>query len=569
MNPDDIIQLLGLTPRGSTYVPSEHVSFGVPQPGPDRVLAAIRSAQVQQRAQEDAKLREGRMAMAFRDVARARGYGYGDEEINDYLQEDYGLSLADVDAASRPALTAKKRKELQAWVAKKRKAGVSDADLDAAIVQKYPQTTLADVMGEGTSDARGLPAFAPADAVRGAGQGLSTQKLTELRQWVKAQREAGVSDSAISAAIEGKYGHTLADVMDPTSGDYARAGVSGLTLGFNDELGGALTGIIPGGAGYTETRDRIRANEAAARYAAPKRMLATEIAGGAIPGLLTLGASTPATGLTVGGRMLQAAKVGGGIGAASGLGHSEAGDVPGMAKDVAIGGAGGAAVGAGLSSLASLIRGVSAMRPQNAVMREAGSVLPEDAFLSVHGQEALVPGSSVLADRAPEMLQFAKLVGADPKAAQAATREIGGVVNRLEGWLSTATKAGRTLDDPDVAFISERLDAARALQETVKRSASQHAAARAGGLTAGSLDASVLRRPSILDVVAKLLAPSPAKRARVVQQMLVSPQGTQRALQMMSPEPAFPVLGRGLLFGGSEALGAPVGSFGYGLLGGS
>lgn len=532
---------------------------------PDDLLAIIRATQARVadgnpllNVRRPSSLSPAKLAKIRNGIEAARGDKYTDAEIDEYLAKEYGVRLAEVDAPAFPQITASKRKELQTWVAENRRKGVPDEQINQAIGAKYG-ASLTDVMSPQSPSAprgaRGLPAFAPADALRGAGSELSTEKLTLARNEVKIARSKGYPDSDIDEYLREEYGKTLSHVMAPTSGDYARAGISGVTFGHNDELAGLLTKIAPGGAGYAETRDRVRANDAAARYAAPKRMLAAEVAGGMLPSLLTFGATAPVP-ATAAGRALAAGKVGAGVGAVSGLGHSEATDVSGMAKDVTVGGVGGAAVGVGLSGLASLIRGVDALRPTNIVAREAGAVLPDDAFLSVAGQEALAPGTSVLADRSDEMLLFAKALGQDPKAASTAARQAAHNVRAIEKVRDMLVDAGRGVDDPDVAFLTERLTAARGLEQTIKQSAAQHAAARAAGLQSVSLDALTLRRPGLMDVLGKILAPNRARRARLVQQLLVSPQNTQRAMAMMAPsEPAFPLLGRGLLYGGSEALG--------------
>lgn len=480
------------------------------------------------------------------------------------------------------------------------------------------------------------------DVNRGAGQELSTKKLTDLRAWVKEQRAAGVSDQEIDSAIQGRYRKSLEHVLKPTTGDYQRSALSGATFGLNDEIAGLLTKAIPGGAGYKETRDIVRANQAGARYVAPKRMLATEIAGGIIPGLMTAGAAgVGARGLGAGERALAAAETGGGLGALGGFGHSEATTPGGLADDVGSGFAVGTGLGLAGSSLASLIRGIHGkFSPTQAVMREAKAVLPENAPQAIARQEQLAPGTAILGDQSPEMTVFARAVGADREAAKRAVsdrakaiseldkarRSVGARYQKIDQVLpvddelkalvgsrltlgteigfkelhTARSEIGRKLRDAQRAYkltgekgdviaeltpIKQGLDAwltaripevakidndygavmgmlqnARRAEKVAKQSLASHAASRAAGMTATSPGGSLTKTPGVTDALAKLISPNKAKRARIIQKYLMSPEGRDAALRLMAPpESMFPSLNRGLLFGASSSIPGLIG----------
>lgn len=253
------------------------------------------------------------------------------------------------------------------------------------------------------------------DAVAGAGQELSTEKLTELRAWVQEQREAGISDSDLDMAIRETYRQSLPDIMDPTTGDYQRAALSGASFGFNDELAGAVGAAT--GQGYKNTRDIVRRNAEGARYAAPKRMLATEVLGGAATAIPAMGASVAAT---QGGKIAKAlatAETGFGAGLASGVGHSESETVPEIIDDAGSSGILGAALGAGGSLLGAAWKGARNLTPTRSVLREVEPILPKDAAQRVARQEAQVPGTAALADQSDEMARFVRFLGQDRDAA--------------------------------------------------------------------------------------------------------------------------------------------------------
>jgi hypothetical protein len=127
-----------------------------------------------------------------------------------------------------------------------------------------------------------------------------------------------------------------------------RGAEQGATMGFGDELNGALSAIAQKAGEhsdenltdlYTKNRDESRAAMKAAENAHPFVYGAGNVAGGLGTALATAGGSLAEEGA------LGAIKAGGAIGAVSGLGNSEKTTLPGMASDALAGGAAGAVTG--------------------------------------------------------------------------------------------------------------------------------------------------------------------------------------------------------------------------------
>lgn len=247
---------------------------------------------------------------------------------------------------------------------------------------------------------------------------VTPELLAKARAKVKEARAAGFSDPEIDEYLKGEIGQGLSQVMDPTARDYLRAGASGATLGFNDEIAGLMAAIVPGGKDYKTMRDEVRGNQSGAEYVAPKRMMAAELVGGLLPAIATAGAGSAGAAAGAGSKALQAVKISGLLGGASGLGHSDADNIAGMAKDTAIGAGVGAAAGGALSlgtSAGGRAIGAIADRlnPSRAVTRAVATQIPDNAAATIARQETLAPGTAVLADLSPEMTAMTRVVGAD------------------------------------------------------------------------------------------------------------------------------------------------------------
>ena len=131
----------------------------------------------------------------------------------------------------------------------------------------------------------------------------------------------------------------------------ATGAVHGATLGFADELAGAVRAGLRGEPGaYAQERDRMRRVTRETSAQAPEQYMAGEVVGGLAPMVVPGGGAV--SGATRGARLLRAGAIAGGYGTAEGLGRSEADSVGGQALDALQGGATGAALGSGGAALA-------------------------------------------------------------------------------------------------------------------------------------------------------------------------------------------------------------------------
>jgi hypothetical protein len=178
----------------------------------------------------------------------------------------------------------------------------------------------------------------------------------------------------------------------------------GATLGFGDEVGGAIQALgrrfLPeslGGGGerdrgrslaelYREERDGFRRDNLSAEASRPGAYFAGNVLGG-----LGTAAALPGAGVKTG---LQALKAGAGLGAAGSLGASGAdlsrGEVGGALLDTTLGTGLGAVTGGG---------GFAAMKVAPTVLRKARQKLEEVAVRQ--GRRVLTSGADSLSSRAP------------------------------------------------------------------------------------------------------------------------------------------------------------------------
>jgi len=250
---------------------------------------------------------------------------------------------------------------------------------------------------------------------------MDPELLARAREMVMKMRGDGVPDEAIDAYLKQEINTGLKDVEDPNLRDYARAAGMGATLGFEDELGGALSAVKAGanyahaGGAYRKTRDAIRENYAASKKVAPKRMLAAELGGGLAS---TLVGGTEAAGALkgagLGARALAGAGAGALYGGASGVGYSDdhpvSAGLTGAATGAALGGA-LPVVGSVLGKLGSKV--ANRFNPEGAVAKAAGHLLPGNAQATMAAREALAPGTTVPAALSPDIPQSIRHIGAD------------------------------------------------------------------------------------------------------------------------------------------------------------
>lgn len=184
----------------------------------------------------------------------------------------------------------------------------------------------------------------------------------------------------------------------------ARGAAQGATLGFGDEIQGAIQAagqkVLPealGGGGatkkgfldlYREARDSARKDDSEAQSANPKTFVGGNLAGGLATLPLAPGGGMAVKGGTMGARLLAAAKAGGELGAASGFGASGAdltqGDVVGAAKDAVVGGGAGAAAAVGLPLVGKAV-GKVAGGLGRAMLNGLVEVGPEAKMLQAQG----------------------------------------------------------------------------------------------------------------------------------------------------------------------------------------
>jgi len=248
------------------------------------------------------------------------------------------------------------------------------------------------------------------------------------------------------------------------------------------------------------------------------------------------------------------------------------------------------------------------------VAQDARYVLPSNAAETVARQEAMAPGTAVLADRSPETIGLARGVGSDlatasaardaadarVQALDAARQRIGQQYQVLEGQklpvddnlrkivggnlmlpdqgdvsfgdlqslrsdlsrkLRAAQKAynargeqgnviadlaprkaaldqwlqgqvpGLSQVDNDYAFAMNRLMAAKDLRKAIGKSLTGNAAVDAAGFSAGSPAAQIPTRAHLVSMIMdKVVGPNPAARAKLISQLLLSPEGASRVL---------------------------------------
>lgn len=141
---------------------------------------------------------------------------------------------------------------------------------------------------------------------------------------------------------------------------FLRGAKQGVTLGFGDELTGAIESLFTDKS-YKQARDEARANDKAAQAANPKTFMAGDLAGGVatsfVPGLgIAKGAST----LAMAGKAAL-------MGAASGLGNSDKEDIGGQLQDAAVS---GALSGATAGVIGKVVRGA----PERVEKRLLGNI---------------------------------------------------------------------------------------------------------------------------------------------------------------------------------------------------
>lgn len=167
----------------------------------------------------------------------------------------------------------------------------------------------------------------------------------QLKAFAQEADKRGDREAAM-AAMKKMQSMKQGTVADPIA--------QGLTLGFSDEIVGAL-GAIPGAIqtgdfswggikdAYTGIRDQARANARGFRESNPVTSTVAEIGGGLLTGGAGAGRAAAAKGASL---VARSAATGAGLGAVSGAGYSESDNASGVLSDAAKGGVLGGMTGA-------------------------------------------------------------------------------------------------------------------------------------------------------------------------------------------------------------------------------
>jgi hypothetical protein len=236
--------------------------------------------------------------------------------------------------------------------------------------------------------------------------------ISELGQRVKAKYPGSyddMDDASVGRAVQAKFPGQYDDFTDgpqmiashipgaalpqqpaPGRGESGiRGALQGASFGFGDEAAAAIDAALPRflhnevsreavGSGetygdrYRSARDYYRDRNAAAEEANPGTYLATLVTGAMAPTVLGGAPLTGARGLTVAA----------GQGALSGAGYSQADEGLGLARDISLGGALGAAghgAGAALGAAAKRLTGAAGRRLLSSHGRAAGQAGQESA----------------------------------------------------------------------------------------------------------------------------------------------------------------------------------------------
>jgi len=246
---------------------------------------------------------------------------------------------------------------------------------------------------------------------------LNDQLGDAYAQW--AEQQTGMSPDEWRAAEDKRRAdEEAAEANKPSALEsFGRGALQGATLGFSDEIGGALEHAFTSKS-YEQARDEIRENDRRAQQAHPLVSGVGGILGGLVPALATGGLGEGAAAASVG----RAALTGAGMGALAGAGGSEAKDVGSILRDAAIGGA----LGAGTGALAQ--------KGANALLARAPEAADEDLIAQITGGRATKAGKAVWKDsgiKAETARKFGldKVAGAEPAelaaAAEAPKAQVG------------------------------------------------------------------------------------------------------------------------------------------------
>lgn len=154
-------------------------------------------------------------------------------------------------------------------------------------------------------------------------------------------------------------------MLGQTADDASRQLLNGLTFGFGDNLEAAVAALpILGdkrsdesyGQAYRRNLDATRGSMSRFKENNPKTAVALDVAGAAVPALITGGTTTPAVMPSLGARVATGAGLGAVYGGLSSAGNANQDSIPDFVKNAATGAAWGAAGGAALPLIGAGMR---------------------------------------------------------------------------------------------------------------------------------------------------------------------------------------------------------------------
>lgn len=292
-------------------------------------------------------------------------------------------------------------------------------------------------------------------ARRKASQALGLENAPFLVR--KAVQAGGEIQKAINEPR--KY---LLEGIDPETGGpnvlqrAARGATQGLTLGFGDELAGALESAV-GPKTYETARDEIRAKNKAAQAGSGGEYGAAMLVGSLLPVMATKGGAAPAIPAQAAPSILSSAArnaaVGAGYGGAIGAGQSEDNTAGETAKGAVLGGL----LGGGLGTISGLARklGMSIPAVKAWLERQAGQqALKGMGATRVDFAKLDNPARGGVPGTAAKVGRVALEEGvplSDPQAAAAATRAMKSEAGARMGAIKAAPGAESAVDFPAFA----------------------------------------------------------------------------------------------------------------------
>lgn len=343
-------------------------------------------------------------------------------------------------------------------------------------------------------------------------QATARARSDEEKARVKALYDQAVTDVAAEQQMEADERKRT---MAPTAGaqrkltgfeeakGLGRALAQGATFGFEEELE-SLPYAIPGGETSAEARQRIRGEMKQYREARPGVALGAELAGAAIPAIMTGGASLPESGASMLGRVGSAVSRSAVLqGALSGAGAAEggplarlAGGTVGAVTGGTIGKVGGAVAAKGGRALERMRLG-GAPRPNAGIaaatrMAERAGItdLPTAIQQAAETAPAETRIMDVLGTPGRRLASGVRLAGGRPGQAVEATMEqrLAEAPSRLLRGLETTGRSAENLTATVDDIIAQRQAQAKPLYDQLKA---------APPVMSQELENMIARRPSL------------------------------------------------------------------------